>query len=64
MTACPECGGVLALVRDGLVGELMLPGQFVRGVRELYWRASPRPFIACTECEFCRVLVPGERMEA
>jgi hypothetical protein len=50
---CPECGGVVVLVTDGLVGRLMAPPFFIRGRSELTYEMHPAPFAACTACEFC-----------
>ncbi len=50
---CPECGGVLQVVTDGLIGRVTAPGFFIVGRDTLTVRLDPAPFIACTACEFC-----------
>ena len=53
---CPECGSVLELVRDGLVAVPYSPRtHYVSGVLQpIDWRLEPRPFAACTGCEWCQ----------
>jgi hypothetical protein len=50
---CPECGGRMQLVTDGLVGRWMAPPFFIVGRSRLRLDLVARPFGACTECEFC-----------
>jgi hypothetical protein len=52
---CPQCGGRLRLVIDGLVGRLFVPNYYIveRGPRQFEWRMVPAPFVACSRCEFC-----------
>ena len=50
---CPECGGAVVLVTDGLVGKLIAPAFLVRGKERPRWRMVPAPFGACMSCEFC-----------
>jgi len=50
---CPLCGGTLELVTDG--GMIAIPYAPAFQVRNapIEIRMVPRPFIACTECEYC-----------
>jgi hypothetical protein len=50
--ACPECGGDVELVTDGMIGELYHP-PFLRAGDPLPFRWKLAPFGACTSCEFC-----------
>jgi len=55
---CPWCHvGTVEVVRDGLVGEVMIPGYHVAG-RPLPIRMKPAPFGACNACEFCVEIRP------
>jgi hypothetical protein len=49
---CPECGGVVQLVRDGFVLSPCVPGYITPDVRVEH-RPRLAPFGACTACEFC-----------
>jgi hypothetical protein len=49
---CPDCHGRLDLVTDGEVGVLMVDGYHRRDVPVEYQMVD-RPFLACSECEFC-----------
>ena len=52
LTACPECGGPLQRIADGLVAVPYAPTFHVRGAK-LPIRLVARPFLACSMCEFC-----------
>jgi hypothetical protein len=49
---CPECGGDVEMVLDGMIGERVIPGyHYVGDELPTRWRLAP--FGACTRCEFC-----------
>jgi hypothetical protein len=49
---CPLCGGVLYVIRDGMVGRLTAPSFNHDGQRlRLQWVL--RRFYACSACEYC-----------
>ena len=49
---CPTCGGTLQYVIDGLIGIEYAPAFHTVG-DALPMRMEPRPFLACTACEYC-----------
>ena len=57
---CPECGSPMELVLDGLVGEPRFRGvgHFAQSHVVVEWVMVPKPFGACTGCEFCIELTP------
>lgn len=52
--SCPQCGGRLEIVTDGMVGRTYPShGSYhVRGA-ELQHRMVSAPFAACSSCEYC-----------
>lgn len=56
---CPECGGVLNIILDGLVGRLMAPSFFTLGKSRVETVMAPAPFVACSACEFCEEVGRG-----
>ena len=51
-TACPECGGTLQRITDGLVAVPFGEAFHTRGTK-IPIRLVPRPFLACSACEYC-----------
>lgn len=49
---CPLCGAVLELVLDGEVAKAYAPAFHVIG-QPVPYRLEPRPFLACSGCEYC-----------
>lgn len=49
---CPECGGHVEMILDGMIGERYIGGYHVVG-DELPTRWRLAPFGACSSCEFC-----------
>jgi hypothetical protein len=59
---CPSCGGVLQLVRDGMVGVTMARAFHTHG-QQLRRAWQLRPFWACAACEFCTANLEEIRTE-
>jgi hypothetical protein len=55
LDACPRCGGTVTLVTDGAVGVPVAPA-FQRRSAAIPIRWLPRPFVACSTCEYCAEL--------
>lgn len=49
---CPRCRGRLQLVTDGEIEKQYATPFHVIG-QPVPTRLEPRPFVACTRCEFC-----------
>lgn len=56
---CPDCGSLLDIVLDGLVGVPYADNV----THAIEYRMTPRPFAACTGCDFCLDLLEAVRQQ-